>query len=139
MEFHPQKCSVLSVPRSKSPISHPYKLKGHILITENTTKCLSVDLQTSLSWKTPVDVISKKANSILRFLRHNLKSCSEDTNANAYFSMVRSKLEYCSSVWSPHQKDQIQKLKMIQKRAARCTTNRYRNTNSLPSMLAFLQ
>ena len=78
MEFHPQKCSVLRVSRSRSPIIHSYKLKGHILITENTTKYLGVDLQTTLSWKTHIDRISKKANSMLGFLRRNLRSCSED-------------------------------------------------------------
>ena len=139
MEFHPQKCSVLRVSRSRSPIIHSYKLKGHILITENTTKYLGVDLQTTLSWKTHIDRISKKANSMLGFLRRNLRSCSEDTKANAYFSMVRSNLEYCSSVWNPHQKDQIRKLEMIQRRAARYTTNRYRNTSSVSSMLDHLQ
>ena len=49
MEFHPQKCSVLSVSRSRSPIRHSYKLNGHILITEDTAKYLElgVDLQTT--------------------------------------------------------------------------------------------
>ena len=114
MEFHPQKCSVLRVSRSRFPISHRYKLKGHFLIAEDTTKYLGVDLQTTLSWKTHIDRISKEANSMLGFLRRNLRSCSEDTKANTYFSMVRSNLEYCSSVWNPHQKDQILKLEMIQ-------------------------
>ena len=72
-------------------------------------------------------------------LRHNLRSCSEDTKVNAYFSMVRSNLEYCSSVWNPHQKDQIRKLETIQRRAARYTTNQYRNTNRAFSMLDHLQ
>ena len=90
MEFHPQKCSALRVSRSRALISHPYKLKGHILIAEDTTKYLGVDLQTALSWKTHIKRISKKANSMLGFLRRNLRSCSEDNKANAYFSMVRS-------------------------------------------------
>ena len=138
-DFHPQKCSVLRVSSSRSPISHPYKLKGHVLIAEDTTKYLGVDLQTTLSWKTHIDRISKKANSMFGFLRRNLRSCSEDNKANAYFSMVRSNLEYCSSVWNPHQKDQIRKLEMIQRRAAQYMTNRYRNTSSVSSMLDHLQ
>ena len=76
---------------------------------------------------------------MLGFLRRNLRSCSEDTKANAYFSMVRSNLEYYSSVWNPHQKDQIWKLEMIQRIAARYMTNRYRNTSSVSSMLDHLQ
>ena len=65
MAFHPQKCSVLSVSRARSPIRYPYKLKGHTLETEDATKYLGVDLQTTLSWKTHIDRISKKVNSML--------------------------------------------------------------------------
>ena len=52
---------------------------------------------------------------------------------------IRLNLEYCSSVWNPHQKDQIRKLEVIQRRAARYTTNGYRNTSSVSSMLDHLQ
>ena len=39
MEFHTQKCSVLSVtrPRSRSTIKHPYKLKGYTLEAQEST------------------------------------------------------------------------------------------------------
>ena len=104
MEFHPQKCSVLSVTRSRSLIKHLYKLKGHILEVQDCTKYLGVDLQLSMSWKNHIDRITKKANSTLGFLRRNLKAGSEETKSNAYFCMVRSNLKYCCSVWSPHHK-----------------------------------
>ena len=139
MAFHPQKCSVLSVTRSRNPTRFNYQLKGHILELQDSTKYLGVDLQSSLSWKNHIDRISKKANSMLGFLRRNLRSCKEDTKANAYFTMVRSNLEYCSSVWNPHHKDQVHKVEMVQRRAARFTTNRYRNTSSVSSMLDHLQ
>ena len=48
-------------------------------------------------------------------------------------------IEYCSSVWNPHQKDLIHMVEMIQRRAARYVSNRYRNTSSVSSMLAALQ
>ena len=92
-----------------------------------------------MSWKNHIDRITKKANSTLGFLRRNLKASTEDTKANAYFCMVRSNLEYCCSVWSPHYKDQIKKVEMVQRRAARFTTNRYRNTSSVSLMLDHLQ
>ena len=102
MAFLPQKCSVLSVTRSRNPIKFNYRLKGHILELQDCTKCLGYDTQSSLSWKNHIDRISKKANSMFGALRRNLRSCKEDTKANAYFTMVRSILEYCSSVWNPH-------------------------------------
>ena len=41
-----------------------------------------------------------------------------------------------ASSWNPHHKDQTRKLEMVQRRAARYTTNRFRNTSSVSSMLA---
>ena len=134
MAFHPQKCSVLSITRSRSPVKYSYRMKGHVLESQDSTKYLGVDIQSSLSWKTHIDRITRKSNSMLGFLCPNLRSCSEETKSNAYFSMVRSNLVYCSSVWSPHHKDQIHKIEMVQRHATRYTTNdvtyRFRNTST---------
>ena len=93
MEFHPQKCSILSVTRSRSPIRYPYQLKGHILELQDTSKYLGVDLLSTLSWKNHVDRVTEKAKSMPGFLRRNLKSTSVETKTNAYFSMVRPGLD----------------------------------------------
>ena len=139
MEFRPQKCSTLSVTRSRSPFKYHYQLKRHTLEVQDTTKYLGVDLQSTLSWKTHIDRITKKLNSMLGFLRRNLKSTSVETKTNAYISMVRPSLEYCASGWNPNQKDLIQKIEMIQRRAARYVSNRFRNTSSVTSMLDTLK
>ena len=59
MAFHPQKCSVLSVTRSRNPFKFNYRLKGHIIELQECTKHLGVDIQSSLSWKNHIDRISK--------------------------------------------------------------------------------
>ena len=138
-EYPPGKCSTLSVTRSRSPLKYPYQLKEHTLEEQNTTKYLGVDLQSMLSWKYHIDRITEKSNSMLGFLRRNLKSTSVETKTNAYISMVRPSLEYCASVWNPNQKELIQKIEMIQRRAARYVSNRFRNTSSVSSMLDALQ
>ena len=74
-----------------------------------------------------------------RFLRRNLISCYEDTKANTYFTMVRSNLECCPSVWNPYPKDQVNKVEMVQRRTARFTLTRYRNTSTVSSMFEHLQ
>ena len=57
----------------------------------------------------------------------------------AKLEMAKANMEYCSAVWSPNHKDQIRKIEMVQRRAARYTTNRFRNTSSVSSMLDHLQ
>ena len=135
MAFHPDKCCTIRISRSRNPITTDYTLKGHTFTTEDYTKYLGVELQSTFSWNRHIDQTVKKANSMVGFLRHNLRVSSEATKASAYYSMVRPLLEYCSTVASPHTKEYIKKIEMVQRRAARYVTNRYHNTCSVTSML----
>jgi hypothetical protein len=125
MEFHPQKCSVLRVTRKRRPIEHPYLLKGTTQTMDKTTKYLGVDIHSTLSWNTHIDRTTKKANNMLGFLRRNLRHSFQATKVNAYKTLVLPHLEYCASIWNPHTKEQVKKIEMVQRRAARFTTNRY--------------
>ena len=57
----------------------------------------------------------------------------------AYFSLVRPLTEYASTVWDPYTSGNIDKLEMVQRRAARYVTGRHHNTSSVSDMLAKLQ
>ena len=102
LDFHPQKCKVLRVSRAESPMTFSYRLKGTVLAEEATSKYLGVVLKNNLSWNQHVSRVTKKANSMLGFLRRNLRKASEETKAQAYMSMVRSNIDYCSTAWNPH-------------------------------------
>ena len=133
MAFYPEKCSAIRVTRARKPISSSYTLKGHTLNMEDSTRYLGVELQSSMSWNRHMDQTVKKADSTLGFLRRNLRISNEQTKSAAYFSMVKPIIEYCSTV-----KEYVSKVEMVQRRAARYVTNRYRNTNSVTSMLDHL-
>ena len=83
--------------------------------------------------------ITAKANKILGFLKRNLQIRQENTKSLAYKSVVRSNLEYCSTVWSPHTKKKLKdKLENVQRRAVRYVTHRYHNTSCVSDMLHHL-
>ena len=138
MEFHPQKCSILSVTKAKSPKKFMYKLKGHILENTPTAKYLGVHLTSDLNWNFHIDKITKKANSVLGFVKRNMNNCSKETKSLAYKALIRPHVEYCCAVWSPFSAKSKHKLEMVQRRAARYATNRYHNTSSVTSMLTDL-
>ena len=135
MDFHPEKCSILTVTRLNQPYQFRYKLKGHTLETTTSSKYLGVNLSSTLSWSTHIDKCTKKANSVLGFLKRNIRTGNKETKATAYKALVRPHLEYCCSIWSPYTEKDKWKIEMIQRRAARYVSNRYHNTSSVSSML----
>ena len=72
----------------------------------NSDKCKILDLSSTASHRT------------LGFLRQNLGKCPETVKSQAYTTLVRPRLEYCSSEWDPHTQKHIKDIKGIQHRAA---------------------
>jgi len=134
MSFHPDKCNTMHISRSKTHSKTIYSLKGHNLEEVTTARYLGLDIRSDLSWHTHIDRIVKKGNSMLGFSQRNLRIKNTETKA-----LVRSNLEYCSSVWNPHTTSAIHKIEMVQRRAARYTTSRYHNTSSVTDMLEKLK
>ncbi|KAI8497214.1 hypothetical protein Bbelb_251630 [Branchiostoma belcheri] len=53
-------------------------------------------------------------------------------------ALVRPQVEYACSVWDPHTQDQVGRIEMVQRRAARYVTNNFLRTSSVTDMLAKL-
>ena len=64
MEFHPQKCSVLHITRSRNLKYKQYTLHGHILVKEDNAKYLDK----TLSWNNHINEVTQKAYASLDFL-----------------------------------------------------------------------
>ena len=112
-----------------------YTLKGETLANVSSTPYLGVCLSETLVWETHINKITSKVNSTLGFLRRNLKACPPKLRETAYFSLVRSSLEYSSAVWDPFRQKDIDKLETIQRSAARCVTQNYRQTASVTCLI----
>ena len=138
MQFHPQKCSVLRLTRSRSPKIYQYKLHGHILESEMNSKYLGVIINSKLSWNNHIDNICTKANSSLAFLRRNLQISQQHIKEKAYNTLVRPQLEYAASVWDPYTKQKQQQIEMVQRRAARFVVRNYEREASVTAMLQSL-
>jgi ribonuclease P/MRP protein subunit RPP40 len=60
-----------------------------------------------------------KAYSMLGIITRYFKFLSVDTFVLLYKAMVRSHLDYCSSVWAPYKKKDIDALERVQKSATK--------------------
>ena len=72
MQFHTDKCQVLSITNKRKPIIFNYTLHDHVLATVTQAKYLGVTITNNLNWKQHVENITKSANKALGFLRRNL-------------------------------------------------------------------
>src|SRR6266536_1941774 len=83
------------------------------------TKDLGVIMDDMLSFTEHISEKIKNAYSMLGIIKRNFKKMDEDTFITLYKTMVRSKLEYAASVWSPHKKTLINTIEKVQKRATK--------------------
>jgi len=135
MSLNLDKCEHLTITNKKHPLSITYMIMDHPIRKVISAKYLGVTITHNLSWTKHVDIITCKANSVRAFLQRNLSQCSHHVKSLAYFTYVRPILEYASVVWSPFTKINIDKIEMVQRKAARFVFNDYHRYSSVSYML----
>ena len=84
---------------------------------------------------THVDQVCKKANSTQAVIQCNIRSCPKKIRAQCFITFVRPVLEYASAAWPAHHKSDIDKLEVVQRKAAHFVMRDYHRTNNLTNIL----
>ena len=98
-------------------------MSGQVLRIVEQHSYLGVIIDHQLSWKPHVEYVCGKAMKLIGFLNRNLHTCSKELKELSYKQFVLPVLDYASSIWDPYHQNQINKLEMIQHRAARYVLN----------------
>jgi hypothetical protein len=72
-------------------------------------------------------------NSMSQSLSH-FCCCSRSTKSLCYLTLMRPLTEYSAVIWDPHTVENIRKLEMIQRRAARMVYADYQTTSSISTI-----
>ena len=100
-------------------------IKQHFFIAcqTNPSKLLNIGIiiDHHLSWGPQVNHVCNKATRLIGFLQRNLRNCSR---ALSYKQFILPVLEYAAAIWDPYHLKDINKIEMIQHRAARFVLNR---------------
>jgi len=96
---------------------------------------LGVNITNNLSWSLHTAVTAKKANQVLGFLKRNLRGAPARAKELAYYTMVRSVMEYSCAIWDPYQKKDIDAIEKIQRRSARFVRNKFQRQESVTKLL----
>ena len=135
MDFNADKCQHIQFTRNRCKITSKYYLNGTLLQNVKDIKYLGLTLTNDLKWNTHIQNISAKARGMLGFLQRNLKISTSKTKEIAYFALVRPCVEYCSTAWDPYTANEVNKLEMVQRKAARYVCNDYGRTSSVSTMI----
>ena len=124
MNFHPQKCKVVSVSSRAPPllgilpgIQYFYSLGDSPLDYSESEKDLGVDINTTLNFNDQCNRLLSKANQQFGLVKRTCYFVNDIKRKRAlYLSLIRSQFEHCSPIWRPTSQSMLQKLEGLQKR-----------------------
>ena len=112
---------IITHDKGGNPIS--LKFNGEALSRVRSTKCLGVIIDESLLWHEHVDSVCKKVIASLSMLRRIRKFIGQKELILLYNCLIQSQLDYCCEVWGSRFDTHINRLEVLQKRAARMILN----------------
>ena len=112
-----------------------YHMDGQILQEVQKATYLGVTLSRDLTCSQNIQAVASKANRMLGFARRNLRGSPKHCKSMAYISLVRSGMEYASTIWDPYLKKDIDLLEKVQRKAARWVFSDYKYTTSVTRLL----
>ena len=123
MEFNVKKCSVMEFGKSKHRITRDYKMGNDVIKRSMSEKDLGIIVSDNLSPEKHINKIVGETYNLLRNIRVAFTYMDEDMVRKLIVSMIRPKLEYAATVWSPSKKKDIKKLERIQRAATKLAPN----------------
>ena len=135
MKLNIVKCYIMHVAHKRHPLLMTYNMNGRPIEVTASHTYLGIGINNKLSWAEHISNTVSKANNVLGLLCRNLYSCSPFVKETAYKSLVRPRLEHCSSIWDRHHQEYKKKLESVQRRAARFVCNDLRRQSHVSDML----
>ena len=121
LSFHPDKCKHIHITRERGdPIDHRYYLiQGKDLELIESEKDIGVHIDQNINFDKHISAISNKANAMFAMLRRAFQYIDKETFIPLYKALVRTHLDYASSVYSPYKLKHIDQLEAVQRRATK--------------------
>ena len=116
MQFNIDKFEQISHGETKGIDIEPYtNPSGEEIVSDNTIKDLGVICNNNLLFKEHIDDISMKSKIMSGIILRTFITRDRKTMLILFNTYIRSRLEYCSIIWSPTAQGDINKIERIQK------------------------
>ena len=124
MNFHPQKCKVVSIAQRLLPllgilpnIQYIYTLGECPLDYVDSEKDLGVDININLNFNKQCERLLSKANQQFGLTKRNCYFVNDiKRKRTLYLALIRSQFEHCSPIWRPSCVTMLNKFERLQKR-----------------------
>ena len=113
------KTQLLPISRCKNIPPLSITVIGHVIPPSSEVKYLGVTLTSSLSWNQHISNVTKATKQLLGRVHRKFRGAPRHLRHKIYQTTVLPKLDYCSSVWDPHQQSCINQLEQVQKFAGK--------------------
>lgn len=138
MRPNTSKCKFMSVSRKHTNVIHPYSLNSTVLSQVDSYRYLGIVITSRLTWTEHITKLAADASKTLGYLRRSLSLSPASLRKLAFETFVRTKMEYASAIWSPHQIYLINILESVQNRAARFISANYDKRASISQIKSSL-
>ena len=136
MSFNVSKCAIMTITKKLKPSFFDYVMKKQIIPRVSSHDYLGVRISSDLTWTAHCKKVATKASQTLGMLRRSLGPCPASVKKVAYTCLVRPRLEYASSAWSPHTEVDKKRVEGVQNAAARFCTSNYSSYSSVSNMVS---
>jgi len=117
MEFNSEKFECLRYGNNaeiKESTSY-YSNTGSVIEEKEFVKDLGVIMSNNGGFTTHIDKVVQTTNSLVGWILRTFKTRDVQTMLTLWKTLCLSKLDYCSQLWSPTKKGDIQKIEMVQR------------------------
>lgn len=114
------KCKIITFapPGHRKTIQADYFIKGNKIDRVDEMRDLGVIMDSKLSFNSHIEYTKKKSEMALAFVRRQCRNkLDKETMILLYNALVRSNLEFASSIWLPHSASQTTTIESVQKQA----------------------
>ena len=97
-----------------------------------------MDIDSKLTWTPHINKVKRKASQQLGLVQRTLHAAPRACKEIAYKTLVRPRLEYASTAWSPQTAGKKKQLEAVQRKAARFVSRDYRRETSSEELVNHL-
>ena len=119
MNFNLGKCKVMEFGRSGKRVHWDYKMSGASLEKSKEEVDLGVTVTERLTPEKHINRITGEVSNLLKRVKIAFMYFDVDMMKKLIVSLIRPRLEYAATVWSPYLKKDIRKLERVQRAATK--------------------